>query len=205
MIRLSLIALLLASCATTGTKPTFIGAPTYPKTEIHLASGDNLIHQAGRPCKTTERPEVGVTDGERTYSGWHLKTADGKLLVSAPSFLSDPAYAGEFEDYYRREDRVKVFESGSGNTIVSVEDRSPTFPRQAYILLRRDSQDKWSCRELRLESYSPSRAKQPNSPDFRGPLDNVYPEIMDVTDKYVRYSGRNGDNQVALDALPTKG
>jgi len=205
MMRISLIALLLASCATTGTKPTFVGAPTYPTTEIHLASGNNLIHQAGRPCKTTERPEVGVTDGERTYSEWILKAPDGRLLVSAPSFLSDPAYGGEFEDYYRREDRVKVFESGSNNSIIIVEDRSPSLPRQAYLLLRRDSKENWSRRELRLDSYLPARAKGPKNPGFRGTLDEVYPEILEVTDKYLRYSGMNGANQVALDALPTKG
>ena len=204
MLRFCLIALMLAGCATTGTRRTFSGTPTYPKTTIHLARGRILIHQAGRPCRTTDRPEVGVTDCERTYSEWSLRTPDDKLLVNAPSFLSDPTYAGEFGDYYRREDCVEVFESESGNTILIIEDRSPTFPRRAYLMLSRDAQDHWGCRQLLLDSYAPARSKGPASPGFRGPLDEVYPGILKLTDGYLQYSGETGAKNVALDALPTR-
>lgn len=200
----SLIVLALVGCATNEQKPVFRSAPTYPKTSIQLSGDKTLTHNSGPPCLTTERPEVGVSDRERTFSEWYLSGSGGKLLVSSPSFLSDPAYAGEFQDYYRKNDVVKVFESGSGNTIVIVEDRSPAYPRRAYILLRGDSIGNWTCRELLLESFMPPQRNDLNSPDFSG-LYGSYPEILEVTDSHLRYTSRNGPVRVAIESVPAKG
>jgi hypothetical protein len=130
---------------------------------------------------------------------------DRKLLVSSPSFLSDPTYAGEFEDYYRRDDRTVVFQSSSGNTIVIVENRSPNYPRRAYILLSRGAQGNWSHRELLLEAFLPAHKSDQSSPEFRGPLDFVYPEIFEVTDSHLGYSSIAGPLRVAIASLPAKG
>ncbi len=203
MIRVSLIALMLVGCATTDTKPTYNGAPTYPRTTIHLAGGNTLVHQADRPCMTNDRPAV--DGGERTYSMWSLNAPNDQILVNAPSFLTDPTYAGQFEEYYRRDDLVQVFESGSGNTVLILEDRSPTFPNRAHFILRRDAQGHWSCREVLLESYLPKENKGVASPSPQSPLDEVYPEILEVTDSYLRYSASTGAKTVALNALRTRG
>ena len=197
------MAVVLASCAVTDTKPAFHNAPTYPTTTIQLAGGKSITHQAGRPCTTEERPEVGVSDRERTFSQWQLFGPDRKMLVSAPSFLSDPAFAGEFKDYYRQNDRVDVFESASGNTVVIVEDRSPTFERRAYMLLTKDSQGHWSYRELLLESFAPKSER--SRPEFSGPSDLTYPTILEVTDTHLRYTSAKGATRVAIASLPTNG
>jgi hypothetical protein len=195
----------LVEGAATDTKPVFSNAPTYPTTSIQLASGKNLTHLAGRPCTTEERPEVGVSDRERTFSEWHLGSgADQKPFVKAPSFLSDPKYSPGSEVYYRSNDLVDVFESASGNTVVIVEDRSPTFPRRAYLLLRGDAEGNWSSQELLLENYLPADIRGPGDPAFRGPLDYKYPEILEVTDSHLRYTSKDGSIRVAIKDLPTK-
>ncbi len=203
----AILTLSLVGCATTDTTPIFRGAPTYPTTTAKLASGKVLTHQAGRPCATDERPEVGVSDRERTFSEWYLRSSEDQgLLATAPSFLSDPKYeGGEFQDYYRRSDLVEVYESISGNTILIVEDRSPTFARRAYILLRKICDNSWGHTELLLDAYPPSRIKDTNDPAFSGPPDYIYPDILELTDSHLRYTSRSGPIRVAFKQLQTKG
>lgn len=203
----ALFTLGLVSCATTETKPVFSKPPTYPTTTIKLDSAKVLTHQAGRPCMSDERPDVGVSDGERTFSEWHLRDSQNeRLLVSAPSFLSDPKYEElEFQDYYRRGDLIEVFESVSGNTILIVEDRSPTFARRAYILLSKNKDNDWNYKELILESYLPSRIAGINDPRFSGPTDYIYPGILELTDTHLTYTSRDGSRKVAIKRIKTKG
>jgi hypothetical protein len=202
MFRSCLFTLILAGCATTDNKPTYSGPPTYPRTTIHLAGGNTLVHQADRPCMTNDRPAV--NSGERTYSKWSLSSANGQTLVNAPSFLSDPTYAAEFEEYYRRDDLVQVFESVSGNTVLILEDRSPTFPNRAYFMLRRDAQEHWTCREVLLQSYLPKQNTRVASPAPPSSLQEIYPSILEVTDASLRYTTATGATKVAINALPTR-
>lgn len=200
------VALGLISCATTDTKPIYRGRPTYPNTLVRLASGNTLTHQAGPTCNSEDRPEVGVSDRERTYSEWYLRSnLDQRVILRSPSFLSDPKGAGEFEDYYRRNDLVEVFESTSGDSILIVEDRSPTFARRAYILLRKDINDRWGYKELLLDPYLPSRISGTNDPRFSGPPDWIYPDIIELSDTHIRFTSRDGIRKVAINKLPTKG
>lgn len=201
-----LLVVALAGCAGTDTKPVFSNTPTYPTTSILLPSGRNLIHQAGPPCTTGKRPEVGASDSERTFSEWNLRSStEHEPLVTAHSFLSDPKYAGEFEDYYRLEDVVEVFESASSKTIVIVEDRSPTFERRAYLLLREGADGNWNSTEILLKPYLPKNTGRQGDPAFRGALSYTYPIILEITDTHLRYTTRDGPVRAAIESLPTRG
>ncbi|BCU75866.1 hypothetical protein [Luteolibacter sp. LG18] len=162
---------------------------TYPRTVVPLASGGELVHHAGKACSADDesRPLVGGGDGARTWSKWSLVSSAGTPLAEAPSFLSDPSGEGEFAENYRKNDRGLVFESPTGKTIVIVEDRSPTFPRRAYLMLR-NTGTHWSYRELKLKAAAPPQ------PTADGPNYEDSPNILDLTDTAVRY-GRASDPQ----------
>lgn len=180
MLRLALITLLLASCAAQNTFKGTRVSPKYPETTVSLTDGKRLIHLAGRPCSTDERPEVGVADAERTFSSWKVEAANGDLLCEAPSFLADPAFAGEFADHYRKEDSIEIFESASGRTILIVEDRSPTFPRKAYLLLSRQSAGDWKFSELLIQSNQGIDEWRKQGHQYAG-----YPAVLSLSDDSV--------------------
>jgi hypothetical protein len=59
--------LMATSCVHQVAAPLYIGAPTYPETEIGLKDGLLLKHIAGPNCKDESRPEVGTGDTDRTF------------------------------------------------------------------------------------------------------------------------------------------
>lgn len=177
MLRLALLSVLLASCAAQNTFDGKRVSPRYPETTINLTDGKRLVHHAGRPCSTEERPEVGVTDAERTFSKWKIEDPNGRILGEAPSFLSDPAYAGEFADAFRKEDSIEVFESKSGNTVLIVEDRSPTFPRKSYLLLSRQPAGDWRFSELLIQSNQGIDEWRKLGHEYPG-----HPSVMSISD-----------------------
>lgn len=185
-----LFAALLCSCASNTTIATYKGRVSYPRTEVGLKSSLKLVHIAGRPCDDESRPLVGSSDRERTYSEWSLIAGDGSTLAHAPSFLSDPAFADEqFDRYYRENDQVEIYESASGNTLLIVEDRSPTFPRRAYLSLRNTGAE-WVFREIIL----PSKPRVVGESSItRGPLDEVFPGPASVTDAKIGFDYGRGD------------
>jgi len=167
--------LVVTSCAHQFVAPLYNGAPTYPETEIALKGGVTLKHFAGRNCEDESRPEVGTSDRARTFSRYELTDLHGHKLCESPSGLSDPKYDGEFEGYNRKNDRIEIFQSESGRSLLIVEDRSPTFPRVALLLLQRDKDGHWKQRELL-------------SPDIQGTPANIYgscPPVKGITDSEV--------------------
>jgi hypothetical protein len=107
-----------------------------------------------------------------------LIDASGHKLCECPSGLSDPKYAGEFEDYYRQNDEITVRQSVTGDSILIVEDRSPTFPRIALLLLSKDAQGTWHSKELL-------------APHVRGSPSNIYgyyASVIDINDSKIRFS-----------------
>ncbi len=167
--------LVVTSCAHQFVAPVYNGAPTYPETEIALKGGVILKHIAGRYCEDESRPEVGTSDRARTFSRYDLTDLHGHKLCESPSGLSDPKYNGEFEDYNRKNDRIEIFQSESGHSVLIVEDRSPTFPRVALLLLQRDKDGRWKHSELFC-------------PHIQGTPINIYgsyPPVKGITDSEV--------------------
>ncbi len=178
------LLLLLTSCQTppVSHKPVYDGGLTYPVTQIDLGSGLQLRHLAGRPCEhaSNEHPAVG-SDGERTCSIYELTETSDKVVLTAPSMLFDPQYAeAEFEAYHRENDHVSAHVSPSGQSILIVEDRSPTYPRRAQILLQRDSEGRWSWTDLVIPSHAREPEELNASSMFPGFLD-----VVSITDSHV--------------------
>jgi hypothetical protein len=172
--------LVLPSCAHKPVGPSYYGKLAYPVTELQLKAGLKLKHVAGAPCANDDerRPEVGTSDGSRTCSVYELIDESGRKLCECPSGLSDPKYAGEFEDYYRQNDQITVRQSTSGNSVLIIEDRSPTFPRIALLLLTKNAQGAWQSRELL-------------APHVRGSPPNIYgyyASVIDIDDSTIRFS-----------------
>jgi hypothetical protein len=167
--RLALASILLfafAACTSRPVPPTtaFDSHPRYPVTVIELSPSLSLRHFAGAPCdyNSDARPQIG-SEGTRTFSTYDLVATDQRKSFSAPSMLSDPQRElAEFRAYYRANDRITVLTSSSKNTILIVEDRSPTFPNRAHILLRRASDSTWAWSQLDVPTfprYGPPTAK----------------------------------------------
>ena len=170
----------MSSCAHQRVEPSYVGKLTYPVTELQLKTGLKLKHIAGAPCAHDDesRPEVGTSDGSRTWSVYQLIDASGSKLCECPSGLSDPKYAGEFEDYYRQNDEITVRQSVTGNSILIVEDRSQAFPRIALLLLTKDAQGVWHSKELL-------------APHVRGLPPNIYgsyASVIDINESSIRFS-----------------
>ena len=175
-----LLLFALSSCAHERVAPSYAGKLTYPVTELQLKGSLKLKHVAGAPCANDDesRPSVGTSDGSRTRSVYELRDASGRKLCECPSGLSDPKYAGEFENYYRQNDEITVRQSVTGNSILIVEDRSPTFPRIALLLLNKDAQGMWHSKELL-------------APHVRGSPPNIYgfySSVIDINDSTIRFS-----------------
>jgi hypothetical protein len=124
-----------------------------------------------------ERPPVG-SEGEKTRSVYELRSASGQVLITAPSMLYDPKYAStDFENYNRRSDRISLHISSSGKSILIVEDRSPTFPCRAHILLQRQKNGTWSWTDLKVAAVR-EQGKEQSVVDVYG----HYPEIAAIND-----------------------
>ena len=173
--------LVISSCAHKPTTPAdtvYAGKLSYPVTKFQLKNGLSLKHVSGAPCSDESRPEVGTSDGSRTFSVYKLLADSGKELCECPSGLADPKYGGEFETYYRENDTVRVMQSRTGNTILITEDRSPTFPRIALLLMRKDETGVWHSSELL-------------APHMPGSPPNIYGHYLgaaDITDSHIRFS-----------------
>lgn len=171
--------LMATSCIHQVAAPLYIGAPTYPETEIGLKDGMLLKHIAGPNCKDESRPEVGTGDTDRTFSRYELTDLSGLKLCESPSGLSDPKYEHEeFRDYYRKHDRIEVFQSESGRSILIVEDRSPTFPKVALPLLQQDTENRWKQSELIFPHIRGTRPK----------IYGFYAVVREITDSSVLFS-----------------
>jgi hypothetical protein len=192
IMRLALpFALLLASCAAPdggNIKPVFNGPLTYPKTEIQVSNGMKLVHEAGA-LDSEGRPYVGTPKPRDVPSKWSLRTDNQAApLMTALSNLTDPSYSGEFEAYNRENDRITVYESDTGSTILIVEDRSPAYPNKDYTLFRRLASGKWSTNRLQLEPYLPTGGNPP--------LDFVFPQIIELRDTRLACTSANGTRWV---------
>lgn len=153
--------------------------PNYPVTTIELSSSLSLRHIAGPACddNSNDRPKIGP-EGYRSYSVYNLLDKNGGVLFTAPSMLSDPKTAAQFQSYYRKNDRMSVYTSPSKNTILIVEDRSPTFPCKAHILLQRIPDMSWAWSQIKVPTF-----RQPGP--YYGPLSLVYPEVAGLNDAEV--------------------
>ena len=176
MFRCLVLTICLAGCAPRNPVTLFESRPAYPVTTVKLQDGKTLVHRAGPKCDTPERPVVGGGDGERTYSKYTLLDRNGVPLVEGPSFLSDPAGAGEFAAYYKDNDRLRVIASSTGETVLAVEDRSPTFPRKAFILFQ-STGGKWTGGEIRVETFAPAPGVTATYAE--------YPEVIGLTDRQI--------------------
>ncbi len=184
-------AILLASCAAPDSgkvDPVFNGPLTYPKTQIQVSPGMKLIHEAGA-LDSEGRSYVGTPRPRDVSSKWTLRANNqSDPLITALSNLTDPSYAGEFEAYNRENDRITVFESKTGSTILVVEDRSPAYPDKDYILFRHLPNGSWSVTTLKLEPY-----RRDGNPDR---LYAVFPGIINLTDSGLRCTAPKGTRWV---------
>ncbi|MDB6075209.1 MAG: hypothetical protein JWO89_2849, partial [Verrucomicrobiaceae bacterium] len=178
---LAVCGVMLASCAHLAPGAVYAGGMTYPKTVVSLHDGFVLTHQAGPLCKDHSRPEVGTADSQSTFS-IHALNQGSQKLCEAPSFLSDPKFEGEFADYYRKNDQLKVFQSATGSTVLIVEDRSPTFPHVALLLLREESNGIWHSSELMAPHIAGDRSKN---------LYGLYAEVVGITDNDVMFADQD--------------
>lgn len=179
---LASVALGLASCASEMPPATYYGVLTYPATEVCLRNGLLLKHKAGPPCNYDDesRPKVGVCDSMRSFSTYVLLDGE-KKLCEVPSGLSDAKYGGiDFEEYYRKYDRLGVFQSETGKTILISEDRSPTFPRLALLLVQQDQLGAWHYSQLNPPYSDPI-------PPSRGPVFGHYHDVVGITDSSVTF------------------
>ncbi len=164
---------LMAACAPDGVGPVFSAAPSYPETSVRVAAG------------TWEHR----TDGGD--AAWQLVDGSGRVLLTVPSFLSDPELAGpEFAAYHRAHDRAEVWESATGNTVLLMEDRSPNYPDRRYMVARRDAAGNWSWRTPGLGPYRTARGREL--------VDLAYPEILGLSDEAIRCTGPEGEQRVEL-------
>lgn len=176
-------ALLLAACAAhpAPMRTVFDGRPQYPVTVIPVSPGLTLRHVAGPPCDygSNACPPIG-SEGARTFSKYELAGASGKTLFNAPSMLSDPdSEPAEFRSSCLANDRIKVFASATGNTLLIVEDRSPAGPAQAHILLRLLSGPAWTWSQ-----FNPPPIKDPHRPP-EGQSGYHFPEVAGLSDTEV--------------------
>lgn len=168
-------------------KPHFQGRPTYPVTVIPLPHGRLLRHL---PTESFNAADEGLPEplgeGVPSHSRYRIEVAEGLVLLEFRSMLSLPSSKdGEFEAYYRENDEITVFVSTSGNTILLVEDRSPTFPNAVFHLIRfQNGQARWTLMEVEAQLPSPA-VGQTEGMSFRGPLSLSYPKVAGLTDESV--------------------
>ena len=179
---LAILALGSVSCASQPPSAAYNAAPTYPITKIRLHGGLSLEHKAGPECHDESRPDIGVTDGMRTYSIYELRDSLGNKVCEIPSGLSDPEDAGiDFKSYYRENDKLSVFQSASGHTVLIVEDRSPTFPRIALLLVKQSENGDWTPSQISAPYLKPVRNRQ------HYPIFGSYPTVVGISDSKVTF------------------
>lgn len=181
---LTIISLLIAGCSSLSSprSAAFDSRPQYPITEIPVSTSLRLRHIGGHklPHDSTEGPQIG-SEGVRTTSHYELVGHAQRKLSTAPSMLSDPDFEpAELRGHYHANDRITVFVSPSGCTILIVEDRSPAYPCRSHILLRRTHGGNWAWSQLDV----PLIPRQPSVPVTQ----RQFPTVTGLTDTSVRFS-----------------
>lgn len=165
-------------------KPYYQGVPAYPVTVIPLPHRFVLRHL---PTESVDQLEEGVLsaggEGPLSLSRFRVEGSDGMKVVEFPSMLSLPsAKDGEFEQYYRKNDEISIYVSGTGNTIILVEDRSPNFPNEVFHLIKlRAGSAHWERLGIAAAREPVKEGSMPTSGYGQ------YPRLVALTDEVVTW------------------
>lgn len=173
------VVTLLSSCVHEIYAPSFKVVPTYPETTIRLGHGLVLKHKTAKFGDEDDLPKhVPISEVAR----YELFNQHGRKLGESTSSLSDPKFAGvDFESSFRNDDKIEVFVSASGLTILVVEDRPHAVPVTELRLIELAQDKAWRASKLLAPHFNTDSNMKPL-------VYGSYATVRGITDSTVLFS-----------------